>query len=235
MKWDLAQLYSQLNLRPDCTLEEFNHAYRRRIAELHPDKGPDAATPEARLLLPELIWLYGAATRFYRRYGRLPGAVVSRNLTEGSQATRMPLSSGATGSVDPPPATSRSSRSDDVHETPLPRAAAWAILLLVLLLIVTFLWGWLSPKAQEESGSTARNAPDGAMAIANGYLELGMDQATVIAIQGEPMLVRNPRWDYGPSWIEFEQGRLVDWYSSPLYPLKTTTPSPVSERSRSVE
>ena len=74
MKRDFTQLYSQLGLRPDCTLDEFKRAYRRRIAALHPDKGHTLDTPETHALLPDLIKLYATATRFHRRHGRLPGA-----------------------------------------------------------------------------------------------------------------------------------------------------------------
>lgn len=226
MKRDLAHLYSQLDLQPDCTLEELKRTYQRRIAELHPDKGADAATPEVRLLLPELIWLYAAATRFYRRHGRLPGAALPpREPTAGSPQTGLSSSPTATPSADPPSAASRSPPLGDAHEMPPRHTLAWAILLLVLL-IVTSSWGWLMPTTPEES-MPATAGPEAAVAANTlGYLELGMDEAAVVAIQGEPTLVRDTRWNYGPSWLEFEEGRVVDWSSSPLQPLKTATPSP---------
>lgn len=238
MKWDLAQLYSQLDLQPDCSLEEFKRSYQRRIAELHPDRGADAATPEGRLLLPELIWLYATATRFHRRHGRLPGASLPpRNPTAGGQRPTMPFSPAATSPVDPPFVASRPPVRGDADETPPHRTAVWAIALLVVLLIVTFSWGWLSPPTPDDSTPTATEIDHeaGAISAATNQLELGMGEASVIAIQGNPMLMRNTRWDYGPSWVEFEQGRLVDWHSSPLHPLKTATPSPISERPRSAE
>lgn len=75
MKPDFSLVYSQLDLRPDCTLEEFRSAYMRRIAELHPDRtGLEPATVEAQATLRELVSTYVAVTRFHRRYGRMPGA-----------------------------------------------------------------------------------------------------------------------------------------------------------------
>ena len=51
-----------------------------------------------------------------------------------------------------------------------------------------------------------------------------MDADAVRASEGEPtLMVSNERWEYGPSWIRFEHGKVVDWYSSPLYPLNTAT------------
>lgn len=75
MKPDLTLLYSQLGLRPDCSLAELQLAYRRRIAELHPHGGRNGPqSPEAAAALRNLIGLYTTALRFHRRYGRLPGA-----------------------------------------------------------------------------------------------------------------------------------------------------------------
>lgn len=75
MKPDFSLLYSQLDLPPDCSLEEFRSAYMRRIAELHPDRnGAEPATVEAQATLRELVSTYVAVTRFHRRYGRMPGA-----------------------------------------------------------------------------------------------------------------------------------------------------------------
>lgn len=53
-----------------------------------------------------------------------------------------------------------------------------------------------------------------------------MDTDVVRAIQGEPVIGGTDHWEYGPSWIRFENGKVVDWYSSPLNPLKTTTVQP---------
>lgn len=51
-------------------------------------------------------------------------------------------------------------------------------------------------------------------------LSLGMDAEDVQAIQGEPPTIHEPRWEYGPSWVEFRCGKLVDWYSAPRQPLR---------------
>lgn len=49
---------------------------------------------------------------------------------------------------------------------------------------------------------------------------LGMSAEDVHAVQGEPSTVIGPRWGYGPSWIEFHCGKVVDWYSAPQEPLR---------------
>lgn len=74
MKPDFSDLYFQLGLRPDCGLEDLKRAYHRRVARLHPDRPDAQSTTPTELPLADLMALYGAATRFHRRYGRLPGA-----------------------------------------------------------------------------------------------------------------------------------------------------------------
>jgi len=87
MKPDLTLLYSQLGLKPDCSLAELQLAYRRRISELQPNHlEAGSQSPESSALLRNLIWLYTSASRFHRRYGRLPGAA-PHGATAGDSAT----------------------------------------------------------------------------------------------------------------------------------------------------
>ena len=78
MKPDLTTLYSELGLKPDCSLAEFQLACRRRISELHPRRPGAGVSSESTAALRDLIGLYTTATRFHRRYGRLPGAAPHR-------------------------------------------------------------------------------------------------------------------------------------------------------------
>ncbi len=48
----------------------------------------------------------------------------------------------------------------------------------------------------------------------------------VRSILGSPMISSPTVWEYGPSHVLFKEGRVVDWYNSPLKPL------PVDEKSR---
>jgi hypothetical protein len=78
MNPDLTNLYSELGLAPDCSLAEFQLACRRRISELQPRGLGRTVSPEAHAELRDLIGLYKTATRFHRRFGRLPGAAPRR-------------------------------------------------------------------------------------------------------------------------------------------------------------
>ncbi len=211
MEPDFTQLYSQLNLPPDCSLEEFKRAYRRRISELHPDRRGSMPAPslETQNVLRELISLYAAAIRFNRRHGRLPGGTMH----------------AATPPRPPVPL-----RQFPAARSPRPVARhgpAISILLIALLLTLLLSWYWsVSTVPEEETALVSEyTGPVTTVAIIRSQLEVGMDKDTVLAIQGEPVHKNDTEWDYGPSWLRFEQGRLIDWYSSPLYRLKTTTPS----------
>ena len=219
MEPDFTQLYSQLNLNPDCSLEEFKRAYRRRISELHPDRRGTAPAPslETQNVLRELISLYAAAIRFNRQYGRLPGGAMHAAAVTRPHAAPRPFSSA------------------QPSRPPARPGRAIAILLAALLLTLLLSWYWSSSKVPEETVSVPEyTGPVTTVAVVRGRLEVGMDKDAVLAIQGEPLHKYDTEWDYGPSWLRFEQGLLVDWYSSPLYRLKVATPSPQSKPASSL-
>lgn len=211
MQAEFEQLYTLLHLNPDCTLEEFQHAYRRAIAELHPDRWQaDARTAEQQSQLRELISLHSLATRFYVRHGRLPGARPSH------LALRIPAKLQA----------------PVIDEQPSPRGGAsnrrWLILAALLAFLVWQLAGQSvtpPPEEQEFPGATLL----GESSPGNHALTLGMDANTVLAIQGEPEHRGATEWRYGSSWLRFKDDRLVDWYSSPFHRLNTATSSPPTE------
>ena len=207
MKLDFPKLYSQLGLTPDCSLDEFKHAYRRRVSELHPDRHhADTMGDTHPQQLMELISLYKQALRFQELHGRLPG----------SQA-------------DPaPPAPRPSSRA----ETPLqpeetegktsPPRRLWLVLALVAFA------GWFvsnasndnQPPSSSNSAEEARQEQPSPTRHAD-RLERGVDRAMVLSIHGPPSRQDGDVWEYGPSWIRFDsEGKVVEWYSSPLYRLK---------------
>jgi len=121
MKPDLTLLYSELGLKPNCSLAELQLAYRRRISELQPSRNGGVQSPESVAVLRDLIWLYTSATRFHRRYGRLPGAA-PRGL------------GGAAAHVQHVPASYNTSSSDASPQPP--RIAFWVAMALLVLLFV---------------------------------------------------------------------------------------------------
>lgn len=50
-------------------------------------------------------------------------------------------------------------------------------------------------------------------------IDVGMSMEEVLAIQGVPVMKSKRRWGYGASFIEFQNGKVVGWYSSVLRPL----------------
>lgn len=113
------------------------------------------------------------------------------------------------------------------------RTGFFAAALAVLAVLATAAWLW--PDAVDDEA--ASGADDDAMAVqvtrdpSTGVspeltLELGMPKDDVLSIEKEPISRGDDRWDYGPSWIAFERGKVSGWYSSPLRPLQRATEHP---------
>jgi DnaJ-class molecular chaperone with C-terminal Zn finger domain len=216
---DFLDLYRILGLNPGCELAEFKQAYRRRVAVLHPDRRTaehnDIIAAER---LQQLTALYGAAMEFERHHGRLPGALPVRR----PQAKAMP------------PAASRL----PVTQPPQRRPRWLLVVPAAIVCIGWLLWdsGWLSRNDVPETTTTSSSAASGGglsgqhEAAPSPMLRLGMDTDAVRAIEGDPELFGGDLWEYGSSWIRFTNGKVADWYSSPLHPLKATTTRPMPTR-----
>lgn len=206
---DFLDLYRLLGLEPGCSLDEFKHAYRRRVAVLHPDRRSGDPQGVAAQRLQRLTAMYAMAMEFHRTHGRLPGAAGVR--VAPTSAAGGPASPSAVART--PPARRRSRR--------------W-LLLPAVVIAVWLAWpGEPPPPPAAPRAGTAEVSAHGATSGARAdrpALALGMDAASVRGIEGEPtLMISDQQWEYGPSWIRFEDGKVVDWYSSPLYPLHAST------------
>ena len=218
MQPDFSRLYAQLNLTPDCGLEELKRAYRRRIAELHPDR-PCSTDVGDRLTisLPDLNSIYSQALRFHRSHGQLPGA----RAPETTIGTEPGARTHAAFTVDDPSLQLQEEKS---------RSSTWkGAILLTLCMILTMIWVAGSPSPAEFSETVETPSLGVQEKVENPRrqhvlhtLEVGMSTETVRNILGEPVTIRGDEWDYGPSWIRFEKGKLAQWHSSPLKPLVVT-------------
>lgn len=214
---DFLDLYKILGLSAGCDLAEFKQAYRRRVSVLHPDRRGNGGRNDAIAAerLQQLTALYGAAMEFERQHGRLPGA----------KPVRQPEDVAARAPAPRPLAT------------PAPRRSRRLVVVLAALAaFVWLLWDsawlpWNEPSgplaAESQPDASANGTPAERMtATSPSMLELGMDTDAVRALQGDPVIGGADHWEYGPSWIRFENGKVVDWYSSPLNPLRTASAQP---------
>lgn len=218
---DFIALYEFLGVRPDCDVAELKVAYRRRVAELHPDRQPVHGSRRTigAWGLPELTTAYNAAMAFQRRHGRLPGA---------------PMAPVSRPEAAPRP-FQRPMPSPGVEQAPKRR---WFRVLLLGAAALAVAWV-LSPEGPTAEDAAPATTPETNPAAPRPMLpppsleaarvkriELGLDAEIVRRIEGSPVSESREHWSYGPSWIDFEDGKVSNWYSSPLHPLKVATSHP---------
>jgi len=217
---DFMAFYEELGLHPGCTIDELKSAYRRRVWALHPDRSADPAAGSDAARLQYLTAAYTAATRFHRRHGRMPGGA--------APAPREPL-------------PRREPVARAAEATSQPRRWPWvAIACAVAAFAVLAMQFDDDDRADDHAEATARAAPAvvvfarespaPAPIAAPTHFEIGASMDDVRALEGRPLMESAQRWDYGPSWIEFNDGKVSDWYSSRLHPLKVAGARPPPAR-----
>ncbi|MEO8364928.1 MAG: J domain-containing protein [Pseudoxanthomonas sp.] len=203
---DFVALYDELGLDAECSMLEFKGAYRRRVAKLHPDHLGDPSTISR---LQRLNRLYAAALEFQRIHGRLPGATHRISaFANRAEALEQATAQSHTSFIPPP-----------VAGKPIDQR----YILLLLLLAATAFWLGQQPKpepARDKQMPVHELRQAAAPLRPVGYVHIGMNKDLVHEIQGQPLNSNEVRWEYGPSWVEFRCDKVVDWYSSPLRPLR---------------
>ncbi|MFT4255609.1 MAG: J domain-containing protein [Pseudoxanthomonas sp.] len=209
---DYSRLYAQLRLEPDCSLEELRCAYRKRVAELHPDRAGDAP-PATEPQLAALISLYRQALQFHAVHGRLPGS-------PARPVRAAPELAHVVSPVPVPVTLIDVAGVDDAGTAPgIHRRRAWLAAVGIAIWQLWLCW----PTAHDASqglGDAGDSETEPTPSHLPALLSPGMGMDSVLAIQGPPSLRSDTLWEYGPSWLRFEDGVLVEWHSSPLYRLK---------------
>lgn len=219
---DFLDLYGKLRLEPGCSLEEFKQAYRRNVALWHPDRRRGSrADVLAAARLQRLTAQYGAAMDFYRRHGRLPGAPRPMRAVDTAVAV------ADAADIDPPPEP-RPVTASVPPSTDAPRGLPLRWWFGAALLGIGAVVWWMWPDGYVAESGDERRVP---AAVHPGHAPVvtiapGMTTDEVIAIEGEPTRRADDRWEYGPSWVRFEDDQVVDWYSSPLRALHVVSPRP---------
>lgn len=221
---DFGALYLELGIDSTCSLAELRGAWRRRVSKLHPDQGGSA---EDTGQLQQLNRLYDAVLDFHARYQRMPGAMPSGHLSPERDET----------------AHRRPSFAADPHRNELTASGFGRMsrYFVIVSLIAIAVLGWRIVEDRPETGRNRVDDADRPAAVvalndhgnqparvvakswtATHSIAPGMGKNTVRDILGEPLDMNALRWSYGPSWVEFRCDKVVDWYSSPLRPLRVS-------------
>lgn len=241
---DFAALYRELGINATCSLAELRGAWRRRVAKLHPDQGGNA---EDTGQLQQLNRLYDAAVDFHMRYQRMPGATVS-----GYLSPEWPEWPEELEELEQPeqPEQPEAARQDpsfaaDMPQNELPAPEFGRIsryfVLVSLIAIAVLSWRVFENTPEHDQNRDAGAAAGGVAGVdmtgenrkqpaldvskplaATLAITPGMGKEMVRIILGEPLNMHALRWSYGPSWVEFRCDKVVDWYSSPLRPLRVS-------------
>lgn len=227
---DFGALYRELGLDSTCSLAELRGAWRRRVSKLHPDQGGSA---EDTGQLQQLNRLYDAALDFHMRYQRMPGA-----MPLGQLSPERPVTCAGNAALSP-------AFAGDPYPNELPASGFGRIsrYFVTVSLVAIAVLGWRVVENKPENGSelaavagagrvaafeTSDDSGEQPARIAAKPLTAtlaiapGMGKNTVRDILGEPLDMHALRWSYGPSWVEFRCDKVVDWYSSPLRPLRVS-------------
>lgn len=220
---DFFTLYRELGIDPACTPEDFKRAYRRRVAELHPDRSGDRQAGEE--ALKNLNLGYAAALEFLRTHGRLPGAPIAAS-------AHAPAPASASAATRSPPGDEAGAE-DDAGAAPKRRRRLRLALAVLAIVFAVSQFPDLSPGGDSADAMDAVPTPPAASAARARpapelRLEVGMPSADVLASLGAPTDTAQGgrQWHYGPSWILTACGRVHDWYSSPLKPLGASRREP---------
>ncbi len=202
--------YALLGAMPGCDLDELKRCYRLAVRGLHPDRNPElAADSAAQDALSELTTAYRRLLDYHRTYGRLPGEAVRR--------TTAPAEPGPAAATSAPPGHRR----------------RWVAFALAAGAGLYWLWPQGSieptvaplattppPAEAPAAGARGFKDPYGDPSVAvRKSVRIGDSKLKVRAILGPPILGTAEVWEYGPSHVRFEDGLVVDWYSSPLTPI----------------
>lgn len=218
--------YALLGLQPGCSMETLERTWRLAVRELHPDRAHDRLDVEARSRrLHELTGAYRRLRQFGREHGRLPGGM----LRPATPAAASVAAAPGPGAEDSAGMGAASSGSEPAPLGPSPRRGRGAIV-LASAVALGVVWA-LMPSPEEtldpEYGAapTRTQAPravvqGGAAAVSpSRRIRVGSTEAQVERLIGSPLVSAPDVWEYGPSHVRFERGRVVGWYSSPLKPL----------------
>jgi hypothetical protein len=223
--------YACLGLQPGCSLEALERRWRRAVSELHPDRGGGTDIGARSRQLRELTLAYRRLRSFEREHGRLPGGAPPA----GAAVHLAPAMATAIG--DNEQHEQESGAFGPAAYPRAPHAGTRGSRGLGLMVLAALGLGWVlgalsgGDLAGDAGADTGLDAAQRAATMASAAtgprgLRLGDSAEEVERLLGPPYLRGVDLWEYGPSHVRFERGRVSGWYSSPMKPLPVDAPVP---------
>lgn len=208
---DLLQAYRCLDLDPGADLIAVEARYRARVMALHPDRRSGGMhDADATAMLTALSAARRLLRDHQRRFGRLPTAA----------ELQLPPTSAPMRAAAPSRPRPRRRRRQALFAAAAVAFGTWAV--------VEF--GRPIPLPPTPAADAATPSHPEAPPASPARIRLGSSKDEVLAILGRPAYARDDMWEYGPSRVEFEGGRISGWYSSPLAPLPVDEHRPLGVR-----
>lgn len=196
---DYLHCYEVLGLNRHSDWETALRRYRQLAARHHPDRA-DHESDAGSFAFAEVNYAYRTLRKYYQLHGRLPLQ---------SQAVVHPV-------VDTRP----------FSRPPARRSTGRPLILTSVLALLFFGYYNSDNRAQAPGADTAAdvtatrsNTRAGTLTTADSVIVPGDPLGHVAQLLGPPEDSAGSRWYYGASWIQFKDGRVIDWYSSAERPL----------------
>lgn len=216
--------YETMELQPGATWRDVRRSFKHLVQCWHPDKYEQDAEAKqvAEERLREINKAYLAFSEYYSQHGKMP-------LTAGSSTADWQFQKTSGMDFVNTHEVNKQARSRPRNIV----GTKWLLVSLIFgILVFGVIWLRQTPgpvmelSKNKENSLIVKKAPRREVKVERGLprdekepIRIGSSAEEVLEIEGEPLMKMERRWDYGPSFIEFRRGKVINWHSSVLRPL----------------
>lgn len=239
-KANFQKCYDSLGTQPGCSWRELRSNYKKLMKKWHPDRFQDSRDKliKAENRVKDLTSSYRVLSNYYKQFGELPTVHDHTGAVTPPGDDRAPSASASheTQSQEEP-APFQWNREGEVtdnksHKKQFRILRFRYAVVLAGLIAGYYLWGSYVQNSenslQTPQSITAHKPLDlGAPkdvshpASKNNLIAYGSSMGDVHEIQGNPTKIEGNTWYFDKSYVKFRDGKVIEWSSDVLHPLKT--------------